>query len=355
MRYLCVSVFICGSLLAQVETVKVVSKPLEQTARLPGELLPYQSVTLHAKISGFVEAISVDRGSVVKFGQVLVRLSAPEYIAQRAAAESRLQGALASVTEAEARLVSDEGTAKRLKAASATAGVVSGQELEVAQKAADASRSRVQSLRDAAEAARASLRAVQEMESYLTVKAPFDGVITERTAHPGALAGPAGPALLRLEQISRLRLVVAVPETYISGVRSGSKLSFTIPAYPGETFNGTVARVAHSLDVKTRSMPVELDVSNPGGRLAPGMFPEVQWPVRRPGPSLFLPNSAVARTQERVFAIRIAQGKAEWVNVKTGVQSGNLIEVFGDLKAGDEVAARATDELKPGTAVTTKK
>jgi len=355
MRYLCVSVFICGSLWAQVETVKVVSKHLEQTARLPGELLPYQAVTLYAKIPGFVDAISVDRGSAVKAGQLLLKLSAPEYVSQRAAAESRLQGALAAVTEAEARAVSDDGTAKRLKAAAATPGVVSGQELEVTQKAADASRARVQSFRDAAEAARSSLRALQEMESYLQVKAPFDGVVTERTVHPGALAGPAGQALLRLEQISRLRLVVAVPEPYISGVTAGRKLAFALPAFPGETFSGTVSRIAHSLDPKTRTMPVELDVANPGGKLSPGMFPEVQWPVRRPGASLFLPNSSVARTQERVFAVRVTQGKAEWVNVKTGIQSGSLIEVFGDLKPGDEVAARATDELKPGTAVTTKK
>ena len=355
MRYLFLSVFICGCLSAQVETVKVVSKRLEQNTRLPGELQPYLAATLSAKITGFVDSVAVDRGSAVKEGQLLVQLSAPEYISQRAAAEARLQSALAAVTEAEARAVADESTSKRLKAAAATPGVISGQELEVAQKAAESSRARVQSLRDAAEAARASLRALREMESYLQVKAPFDGVVTERNVHPGALAGPSAAPLLRLEQISRLRLVVAVPEAYFSGVARGAKISFTVPAYPGESFDGILARVAHSLDVRTRSMPVELDVANPSGRLAPGMFGEVLWPQRRPGPSLFLPNSAVARTQERVFVVRVAKEKAEWVNVKTGVQSGNLIEVFGDLKEGDEVVLRATDELKPGTAVARKR
>ena len=100
---------------------------------------------------------------------------------------------------------------------------------------------------------------------------------------------------------------------------------------------------------------MELDVVNSSGRLAPGMFPEVLWPLRRPVSSLFLPNSAVARTQERVFVVRVAKEKAEWVNVKTGIQSGSLIEVFGDLKEGDEVVLRATDELKPGTAIARKR
>ena len=82
------------------------------------------------------------------------------------------------------------------------------------------------------------------------------------------------------------------------------------------------------------------------------MFPEVPWPVRRPRPTLFVPASAVARTTERVFVVRIRDGKAEWVDVKTGASSGNGVEVFGDLKEGDEVALRGTDELRPRTQVT---
>jgi multidrug efflux pump subunit AcrA (membrane-fusion protein) len=98
-------------------------------------------------------------------------------------------------------------------------------------------------------------------------------------------------------------------------------------------------------------MPVELDVVNAANGLAPGMFAEVTWPVRRPYPTLFVPTSAVARTQERTFVVRVRNGKTEWVDVKTGQVAGDRIEVFGDLHAGDQVAARATDELRPGTPV----
>ncbi len=158
--------------------------------------------------------------------------------------------------------------------------------------------------------------------------------------------------MVRIETPSRLRLVIPVPEAYVAGISEGAKVEFSVSAYPGQTFSAPVARIAQSIDAKTRTMPVELDVSNPSGRLAPGMFSEVLWPVHRRGPTLFVPTSAVARTTERVFVIRIRDGSADWVDVKTGATSGSLVEVFGDLKEGDEVAARGTDELRPGTQVT---
>jgi RND family efflux transporter MFP subunit len=148
--------------------------------------------------------------------------------------------------------------------------------------------------------------------------------------------------------------VIPVPEAYVAGIPEGTSVEFTVPTYPGQTFNAPVARIAQSVDVKTRTMPVELDVRNPAGKLAAGMFSEVLWPVSRPRPTLFVPTSAVTRTTERVFVIRIRDGKAEWVDAKTGATSGNLIEVFGNLKEGDEVALRGTDELRPGTPVTAR-
>jgi len=154
-----------------------------------------------------------------------------------------------------------------------------------------------------------------------------------------------------VEQTSRLRLVVPVPEKYVADMANGAKVEFAVPAYPNQTFSGSVARVARSVDVKTRTMPVELDVRNLDGRLASGMFPEVLWPVRRSEPTLFVPNSAVARTTEATFVVRIRNGNPEWVNIRTGELDGKLIEIFGDVHEGDEVALRGTDELRPGTRV----
>jgi RND family efflux transporter MFP subunit len=151
-----------------------------------------------------------------------------------------------------------------------------------------------------------------------------------------------------------LRLVIPVPEAYTAGVTNGTSLTFTVAAYPGQTFTGAVARVSQSVDVATRTMAVELDVDNADGRLAPGTFCQVKWPVRRTTPSLLVPNGSVASTTGRTFVIRVRGGRTEWVDVKTGLTSGPLVEVFGDLKAGDDIAARGTDELKAGASVQVK-
>jgi RND family efflux transporter MFP subunit len=157
--------------------------------------------------------------------------------------------------------------------------------------------------------------------------------------------------MLRLVENSRLRLVVPVPEAYTAEMKGGTEIPFTVAAYPGQAWSGRIARIAHAVDVSTRTMAVELEVSNSDGRLSPGTFCQVGWPVRRTAPSLFVPTSSVASTTDRTFVIRVRDGTTEWVDVKTGLTSGSLVEVFGDLKAGDEVAGRGTDELRPGTAV----
>jgi len=369
-----------------INVTTVESHELNRQLRLPGELQPFQEVAIYAKVQGFVETISVDRGSVVKRGQLLARLRAPELDTQRRQAEAKVSGvqsqkveAAARIStiraqriEAEARLTAEEGTYKRLKAASATPGVVAGNDVEIAQSAVESGRARVQALNETEKAAQAQVktldeseramregvRAAQNIEDYLRITAPFDGVITERNVHPGSLAMTSGAPMVRLQQVSRLRLVVAIPEAEVAGITAGAKINFTLPAFPGETFSGSVQRLSGSLDAKTRTMPVELDVENPRGKLSPGMFPEVQWPVKRPLPSLFVPPTAVAITTERSFVIRIRDGVTEWVEVKRGasmnIKGVDLIEVFGDLNSGDMIAVRGTDELRAGTKVNVK-
>jgi membrane fusion protein, multidrug efflux system len=369
-----------------VTVTRVVSQELNRDSRLPGELQAYQDVAIYAKLPGFVEWIGVDRGSTVKANQPLVRMTAPELVSQRSEAGARARAARSQTTEAEARvgsikaqrleaeakLASDESTYKRLKSASATPGVVAGNDVDIAEKTVEADRARVKlyeeneraaqaqvaSLAENAKAVGDAATSVAELESYLRITAPFDGVITERNVHKGSLVGPsAGSAaapMLRIRQISKLRLVVSVPEADVGGIARGDKVSFTVPAFPGETFTGEVQRIAQALDIKTRTMPVELDVSNSPPRLSPGMYAEVVWPVRRKQSSLFVPPSAIATTTERAFVIRIRNGVTEWVDVKRGEPMGDLIEVFGALEAGDEVAVRGTDELRQGVQVVAK-
>ena len=338
---------------AAVEVVRVAAKSVDRQVKLPGEFQPYLAVPIYAKLPGFVKHVAVDRGSTVKQGQVLVTLEAPEMLAQITEAQSKAQALGLQRAEAEAKLAAAQSTYDRLKAAAATPGVVAENDVVVAQKTAEAAQALVRSYADSIKAAEAQVQAVKDLEQYLTLKAPFDGVITERNVHPGALVGPGtgSPPLVRLHQISRLRLVVAVPEALVGAMVKGARVPFTVPAYPGETFYGVLSLMAHDLDEKTRTMPVELDVRNADLRLGAGMYPEVQWPVRRPQPSLLVPPTSIATTTERTFVIRVNNGVAQWVNVSRGARVGDLVEVFGALKEGDTIVRRGTDEIREGAKV----
>jgi RND family efflux transporter MFP subunit len=336
---------------AALETTKVIAQALQKTVTIPGDLTPYQGVNLNARVQGFVESLAVDRGSWVKRGQRLATISAPELRAQRAEAEAKLQAVRAQEAEAQARMIAAQSTYDRLKAASATPGVVAGNDLEIAERGLEAARAHVNALKSSGGAAEAAVKAVSEMEGYLELTAPFDGVITERNVHPGSLVGPTTGALLRIEQVARLRLTVPVPEAYVGAIARGTQVEFRVAAFPDQAFQGVIARPAHSLDMKTRSMLVELDVNNPKQVLAPGMFAEVQWPVSRSQASLFVPRTAIVRTSERQFVVRVRDGVAEWVDVRRGELSGDVIEVFGDLREGDIVIRRGNDEIRPGTKI----
>src|SRR3989442_332798 len=292
---------------APVEVVRVTSKAVDRQVKLPGEFQPYLAVPIYAKLPGFVKRVAVDRGSTVKQGQVLVTLEAPEMLAQIAEAQSKAQAIGLQRAEAEAKLAAAQSTYDRLKAAAATPGVVAENDVVVAQKTAEAAQALVRSYADSIKAAEAQVQAVKDLEQYLTLKAPFDGIITERNVHPGALVGPGtgSPPLVRLHQISRLRLVVAVPEALVGAMVKGARVPFTVPAYPGETFHGVLSLIAYDLDEKTRTMPVELDVRNADLRLGAGVYSGVSVAGSRAQPSPLGPPPSTGTTTQRRFAIRV--------------------------------------------------
>jgi membrane fusion protein (multidrug efflux system) len=221
------------------DVVKVISKITDRMIQLPGEFQPYQKVAIFAKVSGFVDKVNVDVGSMVKTGDLLATLVAPELTAQRLEGSAKVQAAESQRAEAAAKVAAAESTYERLKAASATPGVIAGNELIQAEKQVEAARAQVKAAEGSIRAMQSSVDALKDLENYLNVTAPFDGVITERNVHPGALAGGTTTAMFQLEQTTRLRLVVSVPEVNVGGIVRGARVSFTVPAYPGETFAGT--------------------------------------------------------------------------------------------------------------------
>ena len=170
------------------------------------------------------------------------------------------------------------------------------------------------------------------------------------------IRAPAGTRLERTVDIVRgvdrtLRDVVGDAHVHmtlanIGALAPGAPATFSVQAFPDTKFNGIVRHVAESLDVKTRSMPVELDVANDDGRLARGTFADVHWPVKRQAPTLFVPATAVVQSTESTFVVRNASGVAEQVPVKRGVTDRDLVEVFGGLAAGDTLAKHGSEELR---------
>jgi len=330
-----------------IKLVKVVSKRVVRTTELPGEFYPYLSVELHAKVAGYVDGVLVDRGSVVKQGDLLVQLSAPELEAHISQAQAQVTAAESDETQAEAQLAAARSNYEKLQEAAKTPGAVAENDLIQAKQQTDAAQALVRSRQRTAKSLEANLKSQQDLAAYLRVTAPFQGVITTRYIHPGALVGPGSDVpLLQLDQISRLRLAVAVPEADVAGIKQGVMVDFKVPAHPERTFSGVIARPARALDMKTRTMPVELDVRNTDGLLAPGMYPSVLWPVESSRATLLVPPTSIVTTTERVFVIRDNHGRAQWVNVYKGATIGSLVEVQGDLKPGDEVVDPASDEIR---------
>lgn len=365
-----------GDQVAETETVLVTSHRLKRTIRIPSELAAFRDVKIYPKVQGFVKSMKVDRGAVVKRGQTLVEIVAPELDANYGEAQAKYEAVQSSLSEtqskiaslvaqkeeAQAKLAADEAGYKRIQHAAKTTGAVAPVDLEAAEQKVQGDQARVRSATQMVKAAQAALQAerervkgvqqalnsVRETKSYLTIRAPFDGVITERNVHEGSLvsSSSSNPPLLKIEQISPLRLLVPVPESAISGVRNGSVMKFTTAAFVGKEFSGIVSRMSHDLDRKTRTMIVELDVPNATGELEPGMYAEAIWQMERPYQTLFVPAAAILSREDKTFVSLVKNQNAELVQVSRGQPMGKLVEIVGNIKAGDEVVMHPTGELK---------
>jgi membrane fusion protein (multidrug efflux system) len=323
---------------AMRKTILLERNELSQGIRLPGELKAFQEVDIYAKVNSYVREVLVDRGSKVKRDQELILLDAPELDAQYNEAKGKLRSR-------EAMLGSSTSYYQRLLTTSRTPGTVSANDLEQAQS---------KMLSDSSEvsAARSAFQAVSDLKAYLIVRAPFDGMISERNVHPGATAGPSGKGsdlpMLRLDQEGMLRLVVAVPEIHTGSLSADQQVKFQVKAFPNDTFQARIKRVSGRLDLRTRSELVEMDVENKDGRLLPGMYAEVELGMKRSAPAFVVPSTAVFTNSEGVFLIRKVKGVAEWVPVIKGNQSSGKVEVFGSLNNKDEILEQASDQIRNG-------
>ncbi|MXV49518.1 efflux RND transporter periplasmic adaptor subunit [Pedobacter sp. HMF7647] len=323
------------------EVVAVSSGKLASSVKIPGELVAYQQVDLYAKVSSFIKKMKADIGSQVHTGQVLAVLEAPEYTAQLSGAESRLKSQ-------EAIYLASKATYNRLLETSKTPGTVSANDLEVALAKQKSDQAQL-------DAARAAYREVSDTKNYLQIRAPFDGIITSRNVSAGAYVGPSGKGsempVFTLQEQSKLRLAVSVPELYSGELSNKTEVKFTVKSLPGQEFTAKVARLAGALDSKLRSQRIEMDVLNKDKTLLPGMVAEVNIPLQGSIPTFIVPSSAVLNSTTGIYVIRVSGSKAFWVPVKTGTTAEDKTEVYGDLKDGEQLVKTASEEIRDSSEV----
>ncbi|HVW15898.1 MAG TPA: efflux RND transporter periplasmic adaptor subunit [Mucilaginibacter sp.] len=324
-----------------VTAVAIEKGKLNPTITVPGELIPFQEVDVYAKINSYVKKLYVDIGSEVHAGDVLATLEAPELNSQLAAAESRIK-------QQEAVYFASKATYDRLLSTSKTPGTVSENDLEQAEAKKNSDLANV-------DAAKSDYKAIQANLDYLQIRAPFDGVVSARNVNMGAYVGPAGKGsdqpIFVIQQQSKMRLVISVPEMYTGGLSNKDEVTFSVKALPNRKFRAQVKRLAGALDEKLRAERLEMDVYNKNKELLPGMYADVDLPIPSRDSAFVVPNSAVVTSTERVFVIKVNGNKAQWVDVKKGFQSGGNTAIYGDLKPGDKLVVNANDEIRDGQAL----
>jgi membrane fusion protein, multidrug efflux system len=291
-------------------------------------------------VQGYVKELKVDIGDKVRKNDVLLILDAPEVTANYAKSSADLQAS-------QSKYHTSLDTYKRVVNAAKEKGTVSDSELD---------RTRNQMLSDSAtyEAAKSGANAYAQLRNYLVIRASFDGVVTQRNIDPGTLVGSGKDPMFVLENISKLRLRVAIPEIYTSAIPESSSISFTVDAQPTKKYSAKLARKSNQIDSKTRTELWEFEVPNINRELKSGMYANANFVLHRSETSFVVPYSAVVTNQERSFVIRIRDGKTDWVDVRSGISMKDQVEIFGILEENDTLVLKANDELKQGIEVTIK-
>ena len=316
------------------QTVPILAQSVQQSVKLPATLAAFLQVSIFPKVNGYVKTVSVDVGSHVRQGQLLMTLEAPELVQATLQAKERYARAIANYTI-------DKENYERLNEASKTPGAISPMDL-----ATDKAKAQADSA--LANSEKANWQMQQAMMDYLNVTAPFAGVITIRNVHPGALVDATNKSvpMLELKQIDHLRLQVDIPETIAGTLSSNDTLAFYLAALPGKRMTARIVRKSDNISEQYRTERVEADVYNKDEVLSPGMYADVIFDSKGNRNALAVPPNAVVTSTERKYVIVIRNGKTVRVDVTTGNENNKLVEIVGDLQAGEQVIAPANDEIK---------
>ena len=332
---------------------------------LPGNIQPLTEAPILARSTGYVKDRLVDIGDVVKAGQLLANIEAPELDQQVEQAEASLKQAQAALDQAMANY--DQGksnldlariTAQRYGNLSSK-GVVSRQDNDQYQSTYQASQSQLAALdkgvaaaKSAVSSSQANLGRLRDMQAYKQVRAPFEGVVTVRNVDVGALINAGNTLLYRIAQIGTLRTYVNIPQGDSDAVKVGQTAKLTVSNYPGKVFTGRVERTANSLDPATRTLLVEVQVPNAGGELLPGMYADVDLNIPNIDPPISLPADAlVVRSDGTQVAVLRPDNTVHFQKIEIARDYGDHLDLVGGLRAGDRVILHPNDSIREGVKV----
>ena len=287
---------------------------------LPGEVHPLYQVTLFAKVAGYLETLTVDKGDSVKAGDLIADIEVPELRADKTKYEAELELAEANFRQA------DEVLAK------------------AAPSAENEARSNLAVAKGKLAVAKANLEYTETMLKYARITAPFAGVVTKRYVDPGAFIPapnaadtPESAAIINLTDFTTLRMQIAVPEVEVPHIVLGQPVRFMADALPGRHYDGTVTRFYYALDRHTKTMLTEVQMPNPQLELRPGMLVSARIALEKKDDAFLLPVAALVVERANSFVYIAEGGKARKAPVKTGFNDGTNVEIASGIKMEDVV------------------
>ena len=324
-----------------VKTTVAKASESGQKIVLPGTLQGFVQSPIYARAGGYVKHWTKDIGSRVKRGELLVEIETPE-------TDQQLSQAIAARKQAEASLELAKSTASRWDAMRKK-DVVSQQEVDERRSASE------QAVANLA-AAEANVQRLAQLQGFKRLLAPTDGVITKRNVDTGDLvdAGASGGlarALFVVTQTDPLRLYVNVPQSYAHLVKIGQSVVVSQAELSGQKFTGQVARTAASIDPASRSLQVEVSLSNKAGLLLPGAFVQVELPLAL-SQALAIPNNAlIIRGEGTMVAVVDEKNRVHLKPLKLGRNYGEKVEVLNGLASGERMVLNPPDSLTEGDEV----
>jgi RND family efflux transporter MFP subunit len=339
--------------LPQVQTAQAHRMTTSEPLVLPGTVQPLQETAIYARANGYVRKWYVDIGADVKKGQVLATLDLPDIDEELRQAQAAARQARAGIAQSKSQLGFAQATNNRFTAL-IPSGVVSQQQADQYASAYDVQRANLEAAEAASGSADANVRRIEDLRSFGTIVAPFDGVVTMRSAEVGQLVVSGtgqGQTLFKVAEVDVVRVFVSVPQLYAAGIQPGLDAPATIREASGRTFPGKVGRTSKELDLATRSLLVEVDIPNADRALVSGMYAKVAFGVKRQDAPIFVPATSVLIDARGTRVAVVRNGAVHWQNVEIEADLGDRLALAAGLAEGDAVALTPSERWTEGKRV----